>query len=79
MQKFLFDVFQIIIVAKIGYSILKWAIKGTKSRKKSIVSKIMKLVSNKIHYHLDNALKKQRKVLYPKNTSSKVIPIKKTQ
>lgn len=84
MGKFLLDLLQISIAARVGYSFLKWAIRGTKRRKKGIASKIMKLITNKIHYKLDNALKKQKEVIssskqkkieYPSN----VIPFRNTK
>lgn len=78
MQKFIFDLLQIAIVVRMGYFILRWAVKSTKSYKKSIVGKVIKLVSNRIHYRLDNALKKQKKKLYPSVEHNNVVPFKKT-
>lgn len=84
MQKFLLDLLQLIVITKVGYSLLRFAIGSTKRRKKSIVGKVWRLFGNRIHYYLDNALKKQKKVLhanrykeveYPPN----VIPLRKTR
>lgn len=79
MQKAILDLLQIAIVVRMGYSLIRWAIGGTKRRKKSIAGKVMKLVSNRIHYRLDNALKKQKEVFYPSSEYGKVIPFKKTR
>lgn len=80
MMKAVFDIIQLAVVVKLGYTLIKWAIKGAKSRKKSIVSKIMKLISNKIHYKLDNALKKQKDLMYPSSSDNgKVIPFRQTK
>ena len=79
--KFLSNVLQIMIISKIGYSLIKWILRGKKRRKKSIVGKIMKLFTNKIHYRLNNALKKQREAHYPPTVSenNNVIPFRKTK
>lgn len=79
MQKVILDLIQIAIVVRMGYSLIKWAFGSTKRHKKSIVGKIMKLVSNRIHYHLDNALKKQKEAFYPSAEYGKVIPFRKTK
>lgn len=79
--KFLSDALQIMIILKIGYSLIKWTLRSKKRGKKSIVGKIMKFFTNKIHYRLDNALKKQKEDIYPPTVSenSNVIPFRKTK
>lgn len=84
MMKFLLDVLQIVILIKLSYSVVKWVLGVRKSKRKSIASKIVKLLSNRIHYQLDNALKKQKQTLRPthgfvKPTNAKVIPLRKTK
>ena len=79
MQKVILDLLQIAIVVKMGYTLIRWAIGGTKKGKKSIIRKIMKLVSNRIHYRLDNALQNQNEAFYPSSEYGKVMPFRKTK
>jgi len=83
MGKFILNVLQLIIVVRVGYSLLKWMI-FTKKKSKSIASKIMKLATNKIHYRLDNALRNQSKTFKVKKqtdviATSNVVPFRKTK
>jgi hypothetical protein len=77
MIKFLLDVLQIAIVLKLAWSTGKWLLR--KKKRKSMSSKVWRLISNRIHYRLDTAIKKQRDALYPKTSpDGKVVPLRKT-
>lgn len=82
MLKFLLDVLQLAIALRLGYLAIKWLIfrKKKKRRRKSVVKKIGKLITNRLHYELDLMLKKQNEALHPSKTSDgKVVPFKKVQ
>lgn len=79
MTKVLMDMLQITIVVRMGYSLIKWVLGSTKKHKKSIVRKFTKLISNKVHYKLDNVLKKQKELQSPSFSGGKVIPLKRTK
>ena len=78
MINFFIDILQILVVLRLGYSLMKFVF-YKKQNKRSITYKAYKLVHNKINYKLDIALKKQKEALYPSRTSDgKVVPIRKT-
>lgn len=87
MIKFLLDVLQIVVLVKLGYSFIKWLLSSKKRHKRSIVNKVWRLlVTNKIHYRLDNALRNQKKEFettvnakHAEVTNAKVIPLRKTR
>ncbi len=65
MMKFLTDILQIAIAMKILYMVVKWAFfrKRRKTSRKSVVSKIGMLISNRIHYTLNCKLTAQKEAL----------------
>jgi hypothetical protein len=76
-MKFLWDVLQIAIAIRILYGLGKWLLR--KKKRKSMSSKVWRLISNRIHYRLDTALKTQREALYPKTSpDGKIVPLRKT-
>lgn len=84
MEKMIFDALQLLVVGRMIYSLIKWSFRSKKKKRKSIIKKIRSLVSNRIHYHLDNAIKKQKKVLHGDRAKeieppSNVIPFRKTR
>lgn len=86
MMKFLLDILQIAIALKIVWIVGKWLIrrkkKGTRGRRRSVISKLYALVGNKIHYRLDSMLKKQKEALRPqtdKTSGGKVVQFRKSR
>jgi hypothetical protein len=76
-MKFLWDVLQIAIAIRILYGLGKWLLR--KKKRKSMSSKVWRLISNRVHHRLDIAIKKQRDALYPKaSRDGKVVPLRKT-
>lgn len=73
MEKMMFDALQLLVIGRIVYSLIKWSFRS-KKKKRSIIKKIGKLVSNRIHYHLDNAIKKQKKVLHADKNKEVALP-----
>lgn len=74
MEKLIFDLIQLVILARVSYIVLRWTF-SPKIRRKSIVGKLWRLISRHIHYKLDNALKKQSL----QSANGKVIPLRKTK
>lgn len=76
-MKFLLDVLQIAVAIRVLYGLGKWLLHRKKRR--TALSKVWRLISRRIHYRLDTALKKQREALYPKTSpNGKVVPLRKT-
>lgn len=80
MEKAIFNVLQLIVFIRVGYTMLRWVF-SPKVRRKSIVGKVLKLISRQIHYKLDNALKKQTKAFQVQRevANGKVIPLRNTK
>ena len=84
MEKMVFDALQLLVIGRIVYSLVKWSFRSKKKKGKGITKKVRRLISNRIHYYLDNAIKKQKKVLHGDKAKeialpSNVIPFRKTR
>ena len=81
MMKFLFDVFQLAIVIKLGYTGLKWLTGNKKKKKygKSMLGKIWVIVSMRIHHYLNQKIRQQKEFIRAERAKkdSKVVPLKK--
>lgn len=80
MEKFLLNLFQLVVFIKV----CSWLAKGLfkKSRKRSIAKKVFRLITNRIHYYLDNAIRRQKRKLQPSQKNlvpSNVIPFPKSK
>ena len=83
MEKLLFDLFQLVILIKVSCWVVKGLFKKSKKRRKSIAGKVFRLISNRVHHQLDNALKRQKRKLQPSQKNvvypSNVIPFRQTK
>lgn len=87
MINFLINMTILVIISNVIYKVAKFFIFGKlfakKTKRKSILGKVWILVSNRIHYQLDQSIKSQKEKrsatqeqTSTKRASAKVIPIK---
>jgi len=65
MIKFLINILEIAIILRVLYKTVRWLWGGRKKRKyrKTILGKVILLISRRIHYSLDCMIKKQKESL----------------